>query len=88
MLLTSYMGTQAQAISSKRDYTGILGRADRLVFLMLAPVIQHVLNFYLIFELPLGLFLLEWVLIYFAFMGNVTALQRFYSTFMWLKKNK
>ena len=84
MLLTSYMGTQAQAIGYKRDYSGLLGRADRLVLLMIAPIVQHILLYYE-FELPLGLFLMEWVLIYFAVMGNLTAVQRFYSTYKWFK---
>ena len=85
MLLTSYMGTQAQAVGYKREYSGLLGRADRLVLLMIAPIIQHILLNYANFELPLGLFLLEWILIYFAVVGNVTAIQRFYSTLKWLK---
>ncbi|RLF34178.1 MAG: CDP-alcohol phosphatidyltransferase family protein [Thermoplasmata archaeon] len=80
MLLTSYMGTQAQAVGYKRDYSGLLGRADRLVLLMVTPLIQHILLHYNFFKLPLGLNLLEWVLVYFAVMGNVTAIQRFYST--------
>lgn len=86
VLLTSYMGTQAQAIGYKREYSGLLGRADRLVLLMIAPIIQHILLNYSDFKLPLELFLLEWILIYFAFMGNITAIQRFYSTLMWFKK--
>lgn len=86
MLLTSYMGTQAQAIGYKRDYSGLLGRADRLALLIIAPIIQHLLLHYTNFELLLGLFLLEWVLIYFAVMGNITAIQRFYSTLKWFNK--
>lgn len=85
MLLTSYMGTQAQAVGYKREYSGLLGRADRLVLLMIAPIIQHILLYYSNFELPLGLYLLEWVLIYFAVMGNITAFQRFYGTLKWFK---
>jgi len=85
MLLTSYMGTQSQAIGYKRNYSGLLGRADRLVLLMMAPTIQHILLYYAI-QLPWNLNLLEWVLIYFAVLGNITAAQRFYSTFRWLKK--
>ena len=85
MLLTSYMGTQAQAIGYKRDYSGLLGRADRLVFLMIAPIIQHIILHYN-FQMPFGFSLLEWVLIYFAVMGNITAVQRFYSTLRWFKK--
>ncbi len=87
MLLTSYMGTQAQAIGYKRDYSGLLGRADRLVLLMITPIIQHFLLDYS-YKLPFGFTLLEWVLIYFALMGNITALQRFYSTMKWFKKKK
>jgi len=86
MLLTSYMGTQAQAIGHKRDYSGLLGRADRLVLLMISPIIQHLLIHYN-FQMPLNFSLLEWVLIYFAVMGNITAVQRFHSTLKWFKIN-
>ena len=86
MLLTSYMGTQAQAVGYKRNYSGLLGRADRLVILMFAPIIQHILLLYSGFALPFDLFLLEWILIYFGFMGNITAIQRFASTLIWFKK--
>jgi len=85
MLLTSYMGTQSQAIGHRRDYSGLLGRADRLVLLMIFPIIQHIsLRFPL--SLPWETTILEWVLIYFAVVGNITALQRFYSTLKWFKK--
>jgi archaetidylinositol phosphate synthase len=86
MLLTSYMGTQAQAIGHKRDYSGLLGRADRLVLLMITPIIQHLLIHYN-FQAPWGFSLLEWVLIYFAVMGNITAIQRFHSTLKWFKNH-
>jgi len=85
MLLTSYMGTQAQAVGQKRDYSGLLGRADRLVLLMIFPLVQHMI-LRTSFELPWGTTILEWVLIYFAVIGNITALQRFYSTLKWFKK--
>jgi len=86
VFLTSYMGTQSQAVGHKRNYSGLLGRADRLVLLMFAPIIQHILLIYFEVSLPLDLNLLEWILIYFAFMGNITAIQRFYSTLRWFKK--
>jgi len=86
VLLTSYMGTQAQAVGYKRNYSGLLGRADRLVLLMIVPIIQHFLLFFTGFTLILDLFLLEWILIYFAIVGNITAIQRFYSTLKWFKK--
>jgi CDP-diacylglycerol--glycerol-3-phosphate 3-phosphatidyltransferase/archaetidylinositol phosphate synthase len=37
-LLTSYLGVQAQAVGVGRYYGGILGRADRLVIIMLASI--------------------------------------------------
>jgi len=85
MLLTSYMGTQSQAVGYKREYAGLLGRADRLVLLMIMPLIQHILLHY-DFQMPWDLSLLAWVLIYFAVVGNITAVQRFYSTLKWFKK--
>ncbi len=70
--LTSYIGTQAQAIGLHRIYGGILGRADRLVILMLLPIVQFLWWGYY-FSVT------DWVLITFAVLGNITALQRFYS---------
>lgn len=87
MLLTSYMGTQSQAVGYQREYSGLLGRADRLAILMITPVIQHML-LYSDIQMPLGISLLSWVLIYFAVVGNITAVQRFYSTLRWFGKQK
>jgi len=84
VLLTSYMGTQAQAIGHKRDYSGLLGRADRLVLLIVFPIIQHiVLRFPL--QLPWDITIIELVLAYFAIVGNITAIQRFSITLRWFK---
>jgi archaetidylinositol phosphate synthase len=85
VLLTSYMGTQAQAIGYKRDYSGLLGRADRLTLLIIFPIIQHIFLRYP-FQLPWNITILELVLIYFAVVGNITAIQRFYITLRWFKK--
>jgi len=87
MLLTSYMGTQAQAVGYQRVYGGLLGRADRLVILMIAPVIQYILiqnNMLYLWQFTL----LEWVLILLAIIGNFTAVQRFYLTLSWFRKQK
>jgi|TARA_B110000263_G_scaffold245190_1_gene254365 archaetidylinositol phosphate synthase len=46
VLMLSYMGTQAQAIGAGRDYAGLLGRADRLVVLIMVPIIQYYLEDY------------------------------------------
>ena len=85
-LLTSYMGTQAQAIGYRREYGGLLGRADRLMILIFVPMIQYILLAYN-FEPPYYQFnLLEWALIYFAVVGLITVVQRFLSTWGWLNK--
>jgi archaetidylinositol phosphate synthase len=79
MLLTSYMGTQAQAVGYKRVYAGLLGRADRLVLLMITPILQHILLRTDIAR-PFGFSLLEWCMIYIAIVGNLTSVQRFVQT--------
>ncbi len=40
LLLTSYMGTQAQAVGEGRLYAGLLGRADRLLVLAAAAFLE------------------------------------------------
>lgn len=40
LLLTSYMGTQAQAVGQGRLYAGLLSRADRLIVLALAVFLE------------------------------------------------
>ena len=68
--LTSYLGTQAQAIGLKRIYGGILGRADRLVILMILPIVQF-------FWWGYYFSVTDWVLILFAVLGGITVIQRF-----------
>ncbi len=86
VLLTSYMGTQAQAIGHKRDYSGLLGRADRLVLLIVFPILQHVAVRFS-FELPWDITVIELVMLYFAVVGNITAVQRFYIALRWFRRN-
>ena len=69
VLLTSYMGTQAQALGIGRMYGGILGRADRMIILIFLPLIQFFWWGY-IFSITV------WVMIIFAILGNITAVQR------------
>lgn len=75
-LLTSYMGTQAQAVGLRRNYGGLLGRADRMVLLLVVPVAQY---FWTASSrgLPWFVSLLEAVMAYFALMGAFTVVQRF-----------
>ncbi|NHN40359.1 CDP-alcohol phosphatidyltransferase family protein [Halorubellus sp. JP-L1] len=73
VLLTSYLGTQAQAVGLDRVYAGVLGRADRLA---LAGVVGLAVAVY-----PTqlyGLTLVGWLLVVFAVVGHVTAVQRFW----------
>ena len=79
VLLTSYMGTQAQAVGAPRLYAGLLGRADRVVLSTLFPVIQFVkcmIGFDAIQIADWPISWMEIMVIYFAVMGNVTAIQR------------
>lgn len=76
--LTSYMGTQAQALGLGRNYAGWLGRADRLVILIAVPVLTYG-ALLLGLALPWGLEPIVLMLAYFAVVGNITALQRFWS---------
>lgn len=71
VFLTSYMGTQAQAVGAGRDYGGMLGRADRMVLLVVVALAQP---FVPIVE---GRTALSWLLLFYGVVGNVTALQRF-----------
>ena len=80
VMLTSYMGTQSQALGLKRNYSGILGRADRLVFMMIFVLIQFFLPFrYLFYGVvitPVSI-----LLIWFAIGGNATVVKRFLDTY-------
>ena len=79
VLLTSYMGTQAQAVGAPRLYAGLLGRADRVVLSTLFPIIQFVMIGlgYTTFDLFGYTFTwMEVMMIWFAVVGNLTAVQR------------
>jgi len=95
VLLTSYMGTQAQALGCGRNYRGWLGRADRLVILMFAPFFQIAFNYFgwsISFETVewgiRSLSFFELIMIWFALAGNVTAIQRAIATWNELGKKK
>lgn len=75
VLLTSYMGTQAQAVGQGRRYAGLLGRADRLVLLFLGGLVQLLVSAN--GTALLGPFEpLEWFIFLFAILGHATAIQR------------
>jgi phosphatidylglycerophosphate synthase len=87
VFLTSYMGTQAHAVGHGREYGGILGRADRVAILFCAPFIQ-----YFLLQVDVELLnwsFLQWVMIFFAVIGIITATQRFFIVLRWFNdKNK
>lgn len=71
VLLTSYLGTQAQALNIGRYYGGVMGRADRLILIILASVIY--------FLYPVCIYdfsALGWVMVVIAIGSHITALQR------------
>ena len=78
VLMASYLGTQAQAVGVGRVYGGLLGRADRLVLIMLVGIIDLIapMTFY-------WLSWFGWLLLFFGIFGHITAFQRF--AYVWAK---
>jgi archaetidylinositol phosphate synthase len=78
VLMSSYLGTQAQAVGVGRYYGGTLGRADRLLLIILAGLLT------LAFPAGyLGISWLGWLLAVFGIFGHATAIQRFF--YVWKK---
>ncbi len=75
VLMSSYLGTQAQAVGVGRYYGGLLGRADRLVLIILAGILTIMIP-----GAIFGLNYLGWLLVIFGIFGHYTALQRFAHT--------
>ncbi|WP_135826294.1 CDP-alcohol phosphatidyltransferase family protein [Halorussus ruber] len=73
VLMTSYLGTQAQAVGLDRVYGGLLGRADRLALIGVTGVLAAVVT-----GTVAGFTVVGWLLVVFAVVGHFTALQRFY----------
>lgn len=73
VLMTSYLGTQAQAVGLDRVYGGLLGRADRLALMGIVGGVAAVYP-----ESVYGLSVVGWALVVFAVVGHLTAVQRFY----------
>lgn len=83
VLLTSYMGTQAQAVGAPRLYSGLLGRADRVVLTTVFPIIQFIMLSFgdgTIYVMGYEVTALEVMMIWFAIVGNLTAVQRVFMT--------
>ena len=91
VLLTSYMGTQAQAVGAPRLYAGLLGRADRVVLSTVFPIIQFIMIVLGYPALEFSGFSITWLeimLIWFAVVGNLTAVQRGIITWKNLSKEE
>ncbi|MCL2141860.1 MAG: CDP-alcohol phosphatidyltransferase family protein [Methanimicrococcus sp.] len=79
VLLTSYLGTQAQAMDIGRYYGGIMGRADRLIIILIATFADF---FYLAWNDQIasvyGFPFLGWAMVLIAIGSHITAFQRIY----------
>jgi archaetidylinositol phosphate synthase len=75
VLMTSYLGTQAQAVGLDRVYGGLVGRADRLAIIGVVTAASAVVR-----EPLVGLSLVGWLLVFLAVVGHLTAMQRFYGS--------
>jgi archaetidylinositol phosphate synthase len=74
VLMTSYLGTQIQAVGLGRAYGGLLGRADRLALVGVVGIVA-----YFVPGAVAGTFtVVELLLVLFALVGHFTALQRFW----------
>ncbi|MCL4350374.1 MAG: CDP-alcohol phosphatidyltransferase family protein [Candidatus Thermoplasmatota archaeon] len=78
VFMASYMGTQAQAVGLKRNYGGVLGRADRLILMIIAIIIEAVYPFSYVFFIPITTITI--LLVWFAIGGHITAAIRFRKT--------
>lgn len=72
VLLTSYIGTQAQALSLGRYYGGIMGRADRLMIIIIATVANAIYP-----QAVAGQPILGWLMVAIMLSSHITAIQRF-----------
>ena len=78
VFMSSYMGTQAQAVGLKRNYGGILGRADRLILMNIAIIAEFIYPF--TFNFYIAITSINLMLIWFILGGHVTAILRFKKT--------
>jgi len=72
VLMTSYLGTQIEAVGLGREYGGLIGRADRLVLVGVTGIAAWALP-----GTVYGLTAVGVLLVLFAVVGHLTALQRF-----------
>jgi len=73
VLMTSYLGTQIQAVGIGREYGGLLGRADRLALMGIVGLVAAVYPAPIVADFGVVGLLLGLL----AIVGHLTALQRF-----------
>jgi hypothetical protein len=92
--MSSYMGTQAQALGCGRNYKGVMGRADRMVLLLFATLFQFLVvagwGVKGIWIDPLGIRIvpLEVAMIIMLIGGVLTTLTRGFETYRSLKESE
>lgn len=74
VLMTSYLGTQIQAVGLGRSYGGLVGRADRLALIGIAGFAAAGYGGAVI----AGFGVIDLLLVFFAVVGHITAFQRFW----------
>ncbi len=75
VLMTSYLGTQIQAVGGGREYGGLLGRADRLALAAVVGLLAAVWPDVTFGEVGV----VAGLLAVFAVVGHLTAVQRFWN---------
>jgi len=87
VLLTSYLGTQAQAMDIGRYYGGIMGRADRLIIILASSFADFAyIAWYDTAASFWGVSFLGWAMIIIAVGSHITAFQRIYH--IWKKLDR
>jgi Phosphatidylglycerophosphate synthase len=74
VLMTSYLGTQIQAVGLGRSYGGLVGRADRLALIGVGGFAAATYSG----SVVAGLGMIDLLLVLFAAVGHITAFQRFW----------
>ena len=74
VLMTSYLGTQIQAVGLGRSYGGLVGRADRLALIGIAGFAAAGYGRAVV----AGFGVIDLLLVFFAVVGHITAFQRFW----------
>lgn len=82
MLIVSYVGLLGKAVGAEREYGGLLGKADRMILLMVACVIYAVMPENKLF----GFNIFEVMFVLFIPLASVTLLQRLAKIFAALER--